>query len=597
MLLKSPLKNISNHSLKSLILTSFIFMLTVSMSILGIISYYATYKSYIGTGMANYSQLLNQLCSNIDLHFDEIRTITDSISNESRVKYSEGYFRTVKEQINGYAELKYVLFNEISKHSEIDDTNVYYQNGDIISSFNIYAKEDIKRVSDYYDIKDIYLTTKIVPLVLKNKAGVSVLSAVKSIYTPDESDYNKGFAVVNFSFDKLREMFTRLYLGENSHAFIVDKDGNIQFNCDKSMFLPADIKSLMTATKPAAEYSGIQKIQDSKYLISYKQLMDTDFYVLFCVPVSNLTVVSNRIGIITLIVFGCCIVLSIFLATRMSTIFTKPLIKLTKHMSEASEGNFTSVESIRGSYEIRILYEKFSEMITKIDRLIKENDEKNILKRKAELYALQAQINPHFLYNTLNSINSMAILMGARDIMKMTTSLANLFRSSINKRDEFITIAEELLHVKSYLDIQKIRYKEKFITRLDIDENITGCKIVKLILQPLVENSIYHGLEIKNGQGLITIKGYALKSKVILEITDNGVGIIKEELKDIRRQLRDGRTGITQSMEKRSVGIFNVNERIKLYYGEEYGLRISSKKNIGTRVRIFIPHEQWEGAK
>jgi len=591
-MLKNLLNRLMNTSLKLMILTSFAVILTVSLSILGAISYYVSYQGFITTGMSNYTQLLIQTCNNINLHFDEIKSITDSISNESSIKYREGYFKTVKKEKNGYEESKYILFNEKSKRSDIDDINVYYNNDEIISNFNMYSKDDLKQVVNYYNINEIYLKSKIVPIVLSNKSGTRVFSAVKSIYPPDESGYNNGFVIVNFSFAKLKELFAGLNLGDDSHALVVDKSGNIQFNSDNNTLSADSIQILINKLGPISEFSGIQKIQNNKYLISIKELKDTDFYVLFCVPISNLTKVSNGIGLVTLIVFVLCIILSIFLAMILSTAFTKPIIKLTKYMSEASEGEFTSVGPIRGSREIKILYTKFVEMMTKIDRLIIENNEKNLLKRKAELYALQAQINPHFLYNTLNSINAMAILVGARDIMKMTTSLANLFRTSVSKEAEFVSISDEILHVKSYLDIQKIRYKDKFVTRFDIDEGIMSNKIVKLVLQPLVENSIYHGLEIKDGSGLIIIKGYAKKDKLILDIIDDGIGIDRGRLRNIRKQLINGQAEIVLSIEKRSVGIFNVNQRLKLYYGEEYGIRISSKKDTGTRVRIIIPKEQ-----
>ncbi|MEG2957551.1 MAG: sensor histidine kinase, partial [Christensenellaceae bacterium] len=198
-------------------------------------------------------------------------------------------------------------------------------------------------------------------------------------------------------------------------------------------------------------------------------------------------------------------------------------------------------------------------------------------KRKAELNFLQAQINPHFLYNTLDSIVWMAET-NHKDVVKMTESLAKLFRLSLSKGKEIIKIRDEVSHVENYLIIQKMRYTNKFDFKIDVEEQILDMQTLKLILQPLVENAIYHGIKNTRHKGNILIKGRLVMDNVLLQVMDDGAGI--EHTKAAMLLSDDNKKGI---------GIKNVDERIKLYYGEQYGLEINSERDIGTVVDIWIP--------
>ncbi len=217
------------------------------------------------------------------------------------------------------------------------------------------------------------------------------------------------------------------------------------------------------------------------------------------------------------------------------------------------------------------------------------------LKRKAELRALQAQINPHFLYNTLNTITWQAADQGASEISVLSNSLGKFFRVSLSKGKEVITIQEEMEHVCSYLEIQKIRYKSKIYYEISIPEEIRRMSIVKLVLQPLVENSLYHGIKMKENQGCIRISavlqedGYGVPGiKICVE--DDGLGIDREKLEQLNEGLSQC---ITDS--NSGYGIYNVNERLKLYYGEAYGLTLESRQGEGTRAIIVIPAQEMGG--
>ena len=217
--------------------------------------------------------------------------------------------------------------------------------------------------------------------------------------------------------------------------------------------------------------------------------------------------------------------------------------------------------------------------------LMEQNVEEQRQKRKSELKALQAQINPHFIYNTLDSIIWMAEWGKTKEVVLMTSSLAKLLRQSISNQNELVRVEEEVEYTRSYLTIQKMRYKDKLKYEILVNPEIQSKKIPKLVLQPLVENAIYHGIKYKEGKGVVCIDGYKEGSSMVLKVQDDGIGMNEEQLKKIfeKRETDTRRNG---------VGVLNVHERIQLYYGKEYGLKFSSIEGFGTTVEIRIPWEE-----
>ena len=206
-------------------------------------------------------------------------------------------------------------------------------------------------------------------------------------------------------------------------------------------------------------------------------------------------------------------------------------------------------------------------------------------KRKSEMKALQSQINPHFLYNTLDSIIWMAESGKNEEVVLMTASLARLLRQNISNEEEEISIFEEVEYCRNYLTIQKMRYKDKLEFRIDVAPEITSCQIIKLVLQPLIENAIYHGLKYKESKGLLELIGYAAGEDIIFEIRDNGVGMDEETLNHIFERH-------TVNYRSNGVGVYNVERRIKLTYGQEYGITYKSRSGEGTVARVCIPKER-----
>lgn len=256
-------------------------------------------------------------------------------------------------------------------------------------------------------------------------------------------------------------------------------------------------------------------------------------------------------------------------------------------MKLAENGDFSiSFDENRGD-EVGQLGKSFNKMLFKIKELINTVYEVRLKEREAELNALQSQINPHFLYNTLESISITALLNNDMDAVNMIGILVKFFRYNISKGKEIVEISKEIEHINNYLEIQKYRFKDKFQIFINIDKEIYNYKIIKLALQPLVENSIYHGLERKKGTGSIKIIGIKENNKVKISIIDDGIGIDPDTLDKLNRTLNKSKSANVDS--SRSIGLQNVHERIQLYFGDEYGLKISSKSGEGTEITLTIP--------
>lgn len=264
---------------------------------------------------------------------------------------------------------------------------------------------------------------------------------------------------------------------------------------------------------------------------------------------------------------------------------SKPIRVLSNITKQVAKGDLSVRSNIQSGAEVKILSESLNIMIEKLSTLIDTvKVEQNNL-RDAELKLLQAQINPHFLYNTLDAIMWLAEADQKQEVIDMVGSLSDYFRTSLSKGNDLITLEEEMLHIKSYLEIQQFRYKDILDYDIFIPDKLNHYRIPKITLQPLVENALYHGIKNKRGKGKITIGGKTTEENIILYVMDNGQGITKERVS----QIMDGLKEESDRQETGFYGLYNVNERLHLYYGKDAGLKITSTYTEGTIVEVIIP--------
>lgn len=263
---------------------------------------------------------------------------------------------------------------------------------------------------------------------------------------------------------------------------------------------------------------------------------------------------------------------------------TKPIKKLCSQTRKVAQGDFTAHTKIESMDEIAVLTDSFNDMTSEIGMLVEniKKQEENL--RITESRLLQAQINPHFLYNTLDTIVWLAEAKQTDEVISMVTALSSFFRTTLSKGKDYITIREEESHIRSYLQIQQFRYQDIMDYEIDIDEEIYPYSIPKLTLQPLVENALYHGVKNKRGKGLIKITGKKVKNRIYLTVEDDGIGMTEKELDKLRR----GVYRIQNEEDPSGFGLANVNQRLQYYYGEEYGVFFESEEGKGTQATVII---------
>lgn len=299
-----------------------------------------------------------------------------------------------------------------------------------------------------------------------------------------------------------------------------------------------------------------------------------------CLYKPNSLIVSSvapitRIAVIAVLVMAA---MSIVAMSILTNFVTRRILRLKSGMEQVEKGNLEAEIESDSKDEIGDLVNGFDAMLLRLNTLIKEVYEGRIKEKEYEMRALQAQINPHFLYNTLSLINWKAIEAGADDISKITLALSTFYRTSLNKGKNVMSLADELRNMRSYLDIQLMMHDYDFDVVFQVDESIGQYQTLNLILQPLIENAIAHGIDVKpDGRGVLTITGKEEGDLIVLTVEDNGVGMSDEQAERILTE------------ESKGYGVRNVNERIKLYYGEQYSLKIESKEGVGTKACIRIP--------
>lgn len=332
-----------------------------------------------------------------------------------------------------------------------------------------------------------------------------------------------------------------------------------------------------------AEQPGWLEIDGERMFVNSAYSSATGWRFVSLDPLSSLTAnsvvfrnMTVGVGLLAMLVAS---VISSFIAGRI----TRPLRTLQKNMKQVQGGNFGIRLDVASSDEVGQLTQSFNQMTDQIESLVNDVYKSEIIRKEAQLKALHSQINPHFLYNTLDSMNAIAVLERVPLLSRMSKMLADMFRYSISQGEQVIALRDELNQVKRYVDIQRIRYDDKFNLSLNIPDHLLGYRIPKLTLQPIVENAIYHGLEMIPGEGIISITMFESEDSTIIEVFDNGSGIPLDRLGLIR-------SGLQAKIDYSDhLGIANVQERLQLHFGSEYGIALDSTPGVGTTVTYRLP--------
>ena len=305
---------------------------------------------------------------------------------------------------------------------------------------------------------------------------------------------------------------------------------------------------------------------------------------------NQLKVQEKTAMIVSMTLLLAILLISLVLSRRITKSVTEPIQKLCHETERVAKGDFTSGPRIESGDELVILTGSFDHMKQEISRLIEGIRQEQGQRRVMELQLLQEQINPHFLYNTLDTIVWLAEGGQNQEVVEMVTSLSDFFRTTLSGGRDFITMKEEMSHIESYLQIQKIRYQDILDYEVTLEGCLENCPILKLTLQPLVENAIYHGIKNKRGRGIIRVRGFARDDCAVFEVMDDGAGMTGEEMAAVRRKMEGKDDGSRESGSSRGgFGLFNVAERLRLNYGSRCSLKFESEKGKGTKAVVTIP--------
>lgn len=449
-------------------------------------------------------------------------------------------------------------------HSEVDRVTIYIDNGSVKHGDTLAPLSEIQDASWYQEVVG---DNKIHWYV--DKENHKAFSASKMAMLDRYG--MTGVLYISVDYDSVFEPFNQSIMN-NFGVYITDQKDEKVF--EREVF---DSKN----KGDSLNYSQFQqalKDETSRYEI-INSVSDTTGWKIYLYKPESLMVSSVQpIILLAVIAALVCVVATILCIRILSKFVTQRITSLQHNMKEVERGNLLITVHNDSKDEIGDLMSGFDSMLHKLNRLINEVYKGKIKEKEYEMRALQAQINPHFLYNTLSLINWKAIEAGEMDISKITLSLSTFYRTSLNKGNNILTIAEEIDNIKSYLNIQLIMHDHDFDVDIQVDEGILGYKTLNLILQPLIENAIDHGIDLKSeGRGYIHITGRDEGMEILLVVEDNGIGMTEEQAMKI----------ITE--DSKGYGVRNVNERIKLYYGENYALQILSEVGVGTKAVIRFP--------
>lgn len=574
------------RSIRTSIIVAFSVLIIFALLVFLVISLKYTEDTVLKNSTEYTSQLIGQVNHDIDSYMSYMGNISYIVSNDYNVRdylFSENLTEEREETLR---ERILTLFKTVSDaRGDILNIGLLPENRDAI------LNDGGDTLNPYTDVRELSWYQEAIKQ--DGQAALSsshVQNAVQDHYdwvvTLSRSITNKatpgacGVCFVDLNYNSIRELCERISLGNKGYIYILDQDGSIVYH-PRQQLIYSGMKQELLQEVMESNVSSILTEDGKLYTISHSEV--TDWTVVGVSDVAELMAGTDAARLIYVIVALVLFFIALVLAYLLSSEITRPIKSLEHSMKEVERGNFDQVKlENQENNEIGSLTRSFQIMTGEIQNLMRQSEQEQRAKRKYELKVLQSQISPHFLYNTLDSIIWMAEWGKNKEVVTMTSSLAKLLRRTISNEQELVTIREEIDCTEAYLTIQKMRYKDKLEYSIAVEPEVEQEKIVKLLLQPLVENAIYHGIKYKEGKGNIEIRGYRKDGLIRLEVEDDGNGMDADTLSHIfEKHVRDTRSN--------GVGVSNVNERIRLFYGAEYGLQYESEPGKGTRAILVIP--------
>ena len=579
------------NSIQSVIFAMVSMLLLGAVAIVTVISMNYTRTSVFDNSSLYTQTIIQQMNQNIDSYIDYMENISYLVSsNEDVQSYLFGDEPDPESRVRILNQFKTIL----DSRSDILNLGIIGENGRMLINDALRLTNpdlDIHTQQWYTNALNgsarSYLSSSHVQHIISGeRPWVITLSRGIRNKASEVGNQKEGVFFIDLNYSAISELCNQSMVGNQGYAFILDAEGNIVYHPQQQQLyneLQTENISLIMGTDQDTVLFGKGS---SEKLYSISRSGKTGWTVVNCVRVEELLRKSNKAQSLYVLVAMGLMIVALFFSRFISRSITQPIQQLCDSMERVQEGDFSVSDIVVESQnEIGSLTKSFNVMTHRIQDLMEQNIREQEAKRKSELKALQSQINPHFLYNTLDSIIWMAEGKKNEEVVLMTASLARLLRQSISNEDEVVSIGQEVEYARGYLTIQKMRYKDKMEFQIEVDPSILHIPLIKLVLQPVIENAIYHGLKYKESKGLLLVKGFMKNDNAVLQVIDNGVGMDEETLAHIYERHK-------VNYQSNGVGVYNVQKRLQLYYGNEYGITYESKKGEGTTATITIPGRQ-----
>lgn len=549
-------------------------------------------------GVALYSRLAAQLTETIR---DENQAMVNQVSRSV-----DDYLRNIMKLSDSlyYGAIKNADLSAASVNSEI--TLLYDNNKDRISNIALLSKEGelleavpAARLKTGLDVTEeewfrstlertdnLHFSKPHVQYIFDNSENQYrwVITLSRAVEITHGTSTDQGVLLVDITYGSLRQLLDNIALGNEGYLYMLSSTGDLIYHPKMQLIDAGLVKENLDEAAGYRDGNYQEIYQGEKRDITVKSVGYTGWRLIGVTPERGFSLNNLKTKLFVVFIIAFFLFVLAIINAYISSRITTPIQKLEKSVNALEAGELDTEVYTGGSYEIRHLGRSIGDMAKRIQALMDDIVAEHESKRKSEFDTLQSQINPHFLYNTLDIIVWMIENEQKNEAVKVVTALARFFRISLSKGRSIIPVRDELEHVRNYLMIQQMRFKNKFTYTIEQEPGTAELASLKLMLQPLVENAVYYGMEFMDGDGEIAVRAYVDDGGLWFTVEDNGLGMTREQVESLLTEKAH-----VSSKRGSGIGVKNVNERIRLYFGEEYGLTIESEPDEGTVIRIRLP--------
>ena len=554
----------------------------IAIALISLIIFQRFTNSLNATIIEENSGIVGQLGESVDSYLRNAMKVSDSI-----------YYNVIKNTDISNDDIKKGMnLIYVNNDNMIDDIALISGKGELIESMpalrlkdnsNVLEKDFFKKSmaeSEYINFSMPHIRD----LFDRNENSYSwVISLSRAVEVTDEGKATQALLLINLNYRYFEETFSNVNLGNGGYVYLTNDRGDIIWHPKQNEIYSGRFNEDNKYAATLKDGITVENLRGKNITLNVRTIGYTGWKLVGVTPSAALGIDGIKFRFFVLFVADLFLFLLAMINAFISDKISNPIKRLDGSVREIESGNLDVEIVPSGSYEVEHLGKSIKNMLGRIKVLMSDLVAEHNAKRKSEFDTLQSQINPHFLYNTLDIIVWMIENENSDKAVNIVTALAKFFRISLSKGKNIITVKDEVEHVRNYLMIQNMRFKNRFEYSIDVDEKVLSYSSLKLMLQPLVENAIYHGMEFMDGDGEIDVKVFKEDDSLYFTITDNGLGMSEDMVETLLSK------DFVPSKKGSGIGVKNVNERIKLYFGSEYGLKVESEPDEGTKITIHLP--------